>query len=367
MINSMLENRKTRYAVIFGIWTAIGLFFSTQIYLLVNVIEKHPFPYLKAIRSTVPDWYIWALLSIVIVRLSRRFRLESGSWRRALPVHLIAAVIFSVIHLVLGVTVLYAFEYASGNKVSWLEKFQFNLFWYFHWDVLTYWAIVAVDHALYYYHSYEERKMTAVQLEAELAKAQLQALKMQLHPHFLFNTLNSISVLINKDVQSAKKMIVRLGDFLRLTLNNSGEEEVMLQQELEFLKTYLEIEKVRFQDRLEVQMEIDVETIDIHVPNLILQPIVENAIRHAIATRASGGRIDIRANRENGFLRLRVEDNGPGISEECGAGIGLQNVRARLRQHYGERFRLELVNRKSGGLAVNLDIPISKEEEFSHR
>jgi len=183
---------------------------------------------------------------------------------------------------------------------------------------------------------------------------------MQLHPHFLFNTLNSISVLINKDVQAAKKMLVRLADFLRLTLTNSGEEEVPLQKELEFLRTYLEIEKVRFQDRLTVNMEIQPETMHLLIPNLILQPIVENAIRHGIAPRSAAGIIRIQAARDNGMLQVKIEDNGPGVSSNSAEGIGLSNVRARLQQHYGGNFLLSLDNKPEGGLSVLLEIPANE-------
>jgi two-component system, LytTR family, sensor kinase len=188
-------------------------------------------------------------------------------------------------------------------------------------------------------------------------------LKMQLHPHFLFNTLNSISALLHQDPGLADRMIARLGDFLRLTLDNSGSQEVTLQRELEFLKCYLEIERVRFQDRLTVSYDVAPETLDAMVPNLVWQPIVENAIRHAIAPRAGSGRIEVRAQRIGSKLQLQVKDDGPGLSSKQGSngskGVGLANTRERLRQLYGDEQRFELGSGSDRGLVVTLEIPFN--------
>jgi two-component system LytT family sensor kinase len=216
---------------------------------------------------------------------------------------------------------------------------------------------------LQYYRSFQEKRMAAVKLQAQLSQAQLQALKMQLHPHFLFNTLNSMSSLLQRsgsehtDIQTAKKMIVRLADFLRLTLHNSGAQDVDLRQELEFLRCYLEIEKVRFQDRLTVQMNIDPATLHMRIPNLILQPIVENAIRHGIAPRSSPGTVEISTMKNNGMLRVLIKDNGPGLSDGFKEGVGLSNTKARLQQSFGDSYRFILENVPTGGAEVILEIP----------
>jgi LytS/YehU family sensor histidine kinase len=185
---------------------------------------------------------------------------------------------------------------------------------------------------------------------------------MQLQPHFLVNTLHSISALLNKDVDGARTMITRLGDFLRLTLENSGAQEVPLQQEIEFLNGYLEIERIRFQDRLTTNVDIDPAVLDVRVPNLILQPIVENAMRHAIAANSNAGRIEIVASARNGMLRIEVKDNGPGLLLAPGSGnpkhgVGLANTRARLERLYGSNHRFELANEPAGGFVVTLEIP----------
>ncbi len=323
------------------------------------------FPFSKAVRSTLPDWYLWAFLAIPILKLGKRYPLESKTWRESIWIHIPASVAFATFHIALAVTSLLLFEALDGYQHSWFEKFELNFIWYFHYDVLTYWAILGFAHALQYYRSFQEKRVAAVKLQAQLSQAQLQALKMQLHPHFLFNTLNSMSSLLQRsgsshaDIQTAKKMIVRLADFLRLTLQNSGAQDVDLQQELEFLRCYLEIEKVRFQDRLTVQLNIDPETLHMRIPNLILQPIVENAIRHGIGPRSSPGVVEISTTRKNGMLQVRIRDNGAGLPESFQAGVGLSNTQARLQQSFGESYRFSLENGSTGGVEVIMEIPAS--------
>jgi len=228
--------------------------------------------------------------------------------------------------------------------------------------LLIYWFILLMSHAFSYYNSYRKGELKASQLREQLVQSQLEALKMQVHPHFLFNTLHSISALLNKDTEAARKMITRLGDFLRLTLENSGSQEVTLQQEIEFLNGYLEIERIRFQDRLTTDIYVDPEVLDVRVPNLILQPIVENAMRHAIGN-STAGRVEVVAAPRNGVVRIEVKDNGPGIQEDRilevahGKGLGLANTQARLVGLYGEAARFQLSNNPTGGLVVTLEIP----------
>jgi LytS/YehU family sensor histidine kinase len=230
-----------------------------------------------------------------------------------------------------------------------------------------YLLIALTSYAINYYRRYREGQLRTLQLEAQLSQAQLQALKMQLHPHFLFNTLHSISALLTRDVESARKMITRLGDFLRLTLENSGSQEVTLQQEMEFLSCYLEIERIRFQNRLVTRMDLGEQTLDAKVPNLILQPIVENAIRHGIAPRSTPGLIEIEAKQDNGTLRIQVRDNGPGLSEHRTSeylfkkGLGLANTETRLKRLYGAAHYFDLRNNPAGGLIVTLEIPFHKD------
>jgi LytS/YehU family sensor histidine kinase len=239
-----------------------------------------------------------------------------------------------------------------------------------------------VSRAIDYNRRCQEEELKISRLKTELAQAQLQAsqaqleaLKMKLHPHFLFNTLNSISALLEENVEAAEEMLARLGDFLRMTLESSAAQRVTLQEEMEFLRCYLEIERVRFQDRLTVLIDIAPETLDAEVPNMILQPIVENSIRHGIAAQIASGRLEIKASRSDDLLRLKVSDNGPGFNSgrpsgsRLKPGLGIANTRARLEQLYADRYRFEMTDAEEGGVEVTLEIPFvaSKAIESKHK
>jgi LytS/YehU family sensor histidine kinase len=228
-----------------------------------------------------------------------------------------------------------------------------------------YWAVLGIKYAVNYYRMYQERELRAAQLENQLAQTRLQVLKNQLHPHFLFNTLNNISELVYKDPEAAEQMIASLSDLLRIALDKLDVQEVSLQQELEFLEKYLEIEQMRFHDRLEVRYEIAPEALDARVPNMILQPLVENAIKYGIAPRAEGGSIEIGAKRTNGHLNLKVADDGLGVPfgdvANLNEGVGLSNTRARLKHLYGAEHNFVLQPRDGGGLRLDLQIPFKAE------
>jgi len=199
----------------------------------------------------------------------------------------------------------------------------------------------------------------ALELEKRLAQAKLQALQMQLNPHFLFNTLHSISSLMHKDVEAADTMITRLGDLLRAALAGAETQEVPLREELTLLELYLAVEQVRFGSRLSVKIDVAPDALEAQVPNLILQPLVENAIRHGIEPRARPGRIELRARRENGALTVVVSDDGAGLigNAQIKEGIGLSNTRARLRELYGANHRFELLRSEQGGVRVEINLP----------
>jgi two-component system LytT family sensor kinase len=236
-----------------------------------------------------------------------------------------------------------------------------------HSEVLTYWMIVGLTWALDYYRKYRERELRTSQLETKLAQAQLDALRMQLQPHFLFNTLNSISVLMADDVGAARRMLTRLSDLLRGSLANGGTHEVSLKEELEFLQNYVDIEQTRFQDRLTFDMKVQPAVLDAQVPNLILQPLVENAIRHGISPRGRDSVIRIWATREDRMVQLRVTDNGVGCSSDLARifarGIGLSNTKERLNQLYGPDHRFEIATEAGKGFAVTIVIPLRNGEK----
>lgn len=345
-----------------GIWVAIGFLFASQLYLFYGR-TKMPMPWKSALGWELTRWSLWALISPIILRLAWRFPLQWSRFR-SLLFHLSCSILVSLAHLTLYALAIAHLVGVNSPKTTLSQEiaayfsgvsaaFQFGFTLDFHVGVIVYWVILIVCDAL-------DSHRRASRLETQLAQAHLQALKMQLHPHFLFNTLNSISALLHKDVEAADEMIGQLGDFLRLTLESSTAQKIRLQQELDFLRCYLEIEHVRFQDRLVARCEIESGTLDAQVPNLILQPIVENAIRHAIAPQAGGGIVEVRAERANGRLRLQVSDNGPGLTsgnDDFKEGIGIANTRARLRQLYGADHRFELGAAPLGGLLVTLEIP----------
>ncbi|MBI3586867.1 MAG: histidine kinase, partial [Ignavibacteriales bacterium] len=241
------------------------------------------------------------------------------------------------------------------------KAIQFSFAFNFQFNLLTYWVILGIGYSREYYKKFRDRELRATQLEAQLSQAQLQALKMQLHPHFFFNTLNTISSLMHKNVHDADRVLARLGDLLRYSLRNVGIQEVTLKEELEFLQRYLEIEQIRFGERLKIQIMIDQSLSEAKVPNLILQPLVENAIRYAVGPRTSGGKIEISAVHVNGNLQLSVMDDGPGLPKDYHAisseGVGLRNTRERLEQLYGDRHEFKLTSNPQCGLNVNITIP----------
>jgi LytS/YehU family sensor histidine kinase len=226
--------------------------------------------------------------------------------------------------------------------------------------MMTYWAIVGLSHAVLYYRESRHRAIRAAQLETRLVEAQLKALQQQLHPHFLFNTLHAISALMHRDVEAADRTLMRLSDLLRLTLESIGQQEILLQAELDFLTKYLQIEQTRFADRLQVRFDVAPETLDTLVPNLILQPLVENAIKHGVAKKAGPGHIDITTRRDGDKLLMEVRDDGVGLSEDAFTalqkGIGVSTTRARLQHLFGADYRFEF-HRQPAGLNVVVAIP----------
>jgi two-component system LytT family sensor kinase len=356
---TVLSKWLVRYGLIWGAWTIVALFFSTQVYVMYYA-EKQPIRYTQGFLVQASACYLWALATPLVIWLSRRFRIERSNWLRRAALHFLFSL--ALVSLLIGLHFV-AFMVVMGRASS-ITPMRLFGFLYYNLDrwMLIYWFILLMSHALNYYNSYRKGELRASQLHTQLVQSQLEALKMQVHPHFLFNTLHSISALLSKDTEGARKMITRLGDFLRLTLENSGSMEVTLQQELEFLHGYLEIERIRFQDRLTTDIRVDPDVLDVRVPNLILQPIVENAMRHAIGNSTSG-RVEVTAAPRNGIVRIEVKDNGPGmqvdrlLADRRGKGLGLANTQARLAGLYGDAARFELSNDPAGGLVVILEIP----------
>lgn len=339
------------------IWTAVGLIFAGQFYLSMSKVDR-TISWSYALGSSLSDWYVFALLSIPAQWLARRFTFGKDRWVWNGALHLEAALLFAglwvVLRLVLGGL---QGEWPHGAKFTELLYLQLGKTFLFNFWV--YWMIIAVTHAVDYYRKFHERELRTQELETHLARAKLQALQMQMNPHFLFNTLHTISALMHRDVDAADRMVVKLSELLRLALDNTDAHVVPLEQEIEFLKRYLEIEQTRFRDRLTVQLQMGSGTLKAEVPNLVLQPLVENAIRHGIEKHARPGKIFLRALREGDELILEVEDNGSGIPPGGlkREGIGIANTRTRLQQLYGAAQEFSLLNAPSGGFLARVRLP----------
>ena len=355
----LIQVRASKVLTFIALWTLIGLLFAGQFH-LSNAQFGIPVSWGTAIGFGLADWYVWAAWSLPILSLSRRFPLDRIGWVRNLAVHLPASALVSVGYAAVRAYIGQLQGSWTGDFRPYADLFHPLLLKTWHYNLLIYWIIVSAAHVAIYQRQLRERELRAVELEKHLATVRLQALQMQLNPHFLFNTLNSVAALMHRDVEAADRMLVRLGELLRRTLDGTGTQEVLLSEELDFLSGYLEIEKTRFGDRLSIRMEIAPETRSTLVPNLVLQPLVENAIKHGIEPRAKPGEIVIRAFAEVGQLHLEVSDNGRGpvAPSSKREGIGWANTRARLSHLYGDQQSMEIDGKPNGGFSVHIRFPM---------
>lgn len=340
----------SRVAIFVGGLSLLSLFTAAHMYVVYR--ERMPIQWTEALLSGFATWYPWLLLGPAVFWLARRFSFDPDRWRWSLLVHLPASVLFGVLHGVLRWCVGPLVD-SRPIPIDRIIIGQLLL------TVLSYFVLVAAHQAIVNYRRYRERELRASQLEARLAQAQLEMLRMQLHPHFLFNTLHAISTLLHRDPEAADEMISELSDLLRMTLDNIGKQEVTLREELDFVQRYVDIQQTRFQDRLHVTLDIQSDTLDARVPNQLLQPLVENAIRHGLDGRPAGGSIAIAARRVGEALQVSIRDDGEGVRTGSSRpeGIGLGNTRARLRQLYGPGASLELANHWEGGAVVTVLVP----------
>ncbi len=350
-----------RAAGLFAVWTLVGLAFAGQFYISGSKAGASV-DLGRAIIWSLSDWYVFALLSAPVLWLARQFRIESPHRVRHLLLHVVAGAVFCLVYIFVRAAVGQWPAGGAGEEENFPAAVQLlaRKTWFF--NVLVYWLIVGMSTGLRYYRDAQERQRRAVELEQSLTAARLQALQMQLNPHFLFNSLNAVSSLMHVDVDAADRTLTKLADLLRRALASGSEREVTLRQEIEFLKRYLEIEQTRFGDRLSVEITIPVELSEVRVPTLILQPLVENAIRHGIEPVAAPGAIRISAERNGDEIVLRVTDTGrgPGLSNRAGTGIGVANTRARLEQLYGAAQEFRLAPGANGGTEAMIRMPLKK-------
>jgi two-component system, LytTR family, sensor kinase len=361
MSDRPLATTLARVGGFLALWTLVGAAFASQVYLQSNLLG-HSITWTEAIRDSLEEWYVYGLLSLPVVWLTHRLPLEGASRWRASAIHLGCALLFSLGYVVLGALVGLVDSRLAGDAEGYGDLFHALLVRTFPYNLLVYGVIVAVSHALSYYRKYHERTVQALELEKHLTEARLQALLNQLKPHFLFNTLNGIASLMHLDVDAADKMLVRLSDLLRLTMSHTGAPRTALREEVAFLERYLDIERIRFRNRLEFVIVADDDALEALVPSLMLQPLVENAVRHGIEPHDRKGWVEVRATHEGDRLVVAVSDNGAGMPQGgfTREGIGVANTRARLTEFYGTDQKFELVNRPEGGLCVRVTIPFTR-------
>ncbi len=359
-MSSATSPRPWRTALaVFGIATGIGLLFAAQMFVTGRVFGRDA-GWWQCVYWGLGDWYEWALLWPLVHWLARRLSLERGRWKSGVLLHLFAGTAIAIAHVAMC-------SLLEGLHMAWIGRpWVFNeifsrTFARFHFNLAVYALFVAGWHAVRLYRQAREREAQAAKLAQQLAEAELAALRMQLNPHFLFNALNAVSSLMLHDVPAANRMLARLADLLRLTLDGSRQQEVSLEQELAFIRRYLDVEQVRFGDRLKVEVDAPADTLKATVPTLLLQPLVENAMRHAVAPTQSTVALAIRAVRDNGSLVVEVRNSGPGDSApdvtSSGHGIGLANTRQRLQQLYGDAQNLSLTRHADGGTTVRITLP----------
>ncbi|WP_164013261.1 sensor histidine kinase [Pyxidicoccus trucidator] len=352
-----------RWAWQVALWTAPATLAALETYFFSRS-GPQSLPLWRAFASQVPAWYVWVPTTPLVVHLSRRLRLGLPPSARAVGVHLAAC---------LGVGALFGGVYTLAHLAFmppmstptpwWMLGLRFWLGW-LPMTAMTYAAVLGVSQAVDSQRRARENERQAAALSVQLAEARLQALQTQLHPHFLFNTLNAIVVLVReRETDTAARMLVLLSDILRQLLQQGATQEVPLRDEVAVLSRYLEIQQLRFEDRLRVDWDVDDGVLDARVPHLVLQPLVENAIRHGVSMRSAAGVLRIRARRQGDVLSLEVVDDGPGLPAgfelERSPGIGLSNTRARLAQLYGDAGSLRVVSPPGGtGTVATVLLPL---------
>jgi len=360
-------NLRNRYisaiGISFVIFFLVATLYAIESY-LYYAVQGNPVEFWKKFIYNLSGWLPWAFFVPIIIWMGRRFSFRKEGWYTTCLLHIFASIFF----VIFGAFVSYAFSIIINLEPQWsFSRFLVYIFGSMILMILTYWVIIGICYLFDYYKQIRAHELKTVQMETQLARAQLEVLKSQLQPHFLFNTLHTITGLMFKNVNLANKMITQLSDLLRFSLEMTDLQEIRLQKEIEFIEIYLNIQKTRFKDRLKVEMDIEPETLDATVPSMILQPIVENAIKHGISPHKKNGKLKIVSRNDNGSLILEVHDNGKGIDlkkeNNLNNGVGISNTVERLKQLYPEMYSFEMDRSSEGGIAVQIKIPFKLFED----
>ena len=345
-----------------GLWTVVVVVFAAQRVVDDKVANAHLWPPDVYLRWSMIQWYAWAALAPLVFRLAQRYPIQAPLRLRGLGMQLPASVGVTFLALAIGAFVSTAFE-----PSSFAQQLKYFVSQHFATGLLTYWALFAIQQAMHFHAEKTRREVEASRLATELAQSRLQALKSQMQPHFLFNTLHAIVTLLDEDKVSAEDMLLRLSDLLRAFLEDYNGEEISLRQELTLIELYLGIQRTRFKDRLTTQIYIAPDTLDCAVPSLLLQPIVENAIRHGIGQHVGVDCIEIESRREGDALCIDVRNRNStlaaGPADSAGHGIGLSNTRLRLKELYGDAAQVRLDMIWPEGVACRIRVPFRELEE----
>jgi signal transduction histidine kinase len=346
------------WLLISAAWSIPALLSAFDQYLQGPVFGEPPAPWRQVLYNAI-DWFLYALLTPIVLRAGRRFPLRRPYLVRHVIIHIAGALALCFVWAGLGTLLRLAmFPIPPANQA--IRGFASWILTTLPFGVSVYFAIVGIEHALFYFGQAREREVQAMRLSAQLSDARLSALRMQLNPHFLFNSLNAITVLVrDQQTAAAVRMLELLSDVLRQVLRADATHETALATELDFVQRYLAIEQVRFSDRLRPRIDAEPAALDAIVPSFVLQPLVENALRHGISRKASAGQLRITAQVEGDDLVLTVEDDGPGLEAVAipGGGVGLENLRARLAALYAGGATLTVANAPGGGAIATVRLP----------
>jgi LytS/YehU family sensor histidine kinase len=348
--------------LVFAAWTFLAALSSSQTAVYLSQ-RGQPIAWRELLTSRFADWYTCALFTPLFFWLARRYPIDKTSWRVTVPLTLAVTSVSVVLKYALLVPLERAFGIDPGASFSSALARNFAT------ESMAFWAVIGIVHAFEFNRRYREREVAAADLRARLSEAQLEALRSQIHPHFLFNTLHGISTLMHRDVDAADTMLTRLSDLLRLTIQHRGQNEISLRDELALMEQYIEIMRVRFGDRLTVSQNIHPEALDALVPQFILQPLLENAFDHGIARTTGPGTIEISATPLEGKLEISISDNGRNTNGSPAGvkrhGIGLANTRRRLEQLYGRAQSISLEKLPGRGTTVVVAIPLHTSSQVS--
>jgi two-component system, LytTR family, sensor kinase len=352
-MTAKIKNRLIRFGIVFASWSLLAIFLAVN-RALYRITVGRPTEFVHFLSMVLLDYWIWVALTLLIFYFSQRFQFTRTTWVRSTIVHCGCCVLITFLHEVGSHVLRLPLQIPEGFQGS---PFKLRIVASLYEDLWMYWSIVVVWSLFEYYQRYRERDIRATRLSEQLARAELQGLRSQLHPHFLFNTLNSIAALLHRDVDAADDMIADLGYLLRVYLAGETEQEISLDRELQLLNTYIRIQQRRFQDRLSWSTDLEEGLLHAAVPPLLLQPLVENAILHGIAPRSSPGWARVTVRKEESNLLIEVADNGVGLGANYTEGLGLSNTRSRLKQLYGDKHSFVLRG-DNAGVIITITLPL---------